>query len=230
VVDQPGLRRAERAAAGAKAAREWVDDPHFDLGYHMRHISLFAGTLGAYHRERRVRVDTLNCMVPMNLRGKDERDTLGNRVGTFTVRLPIGERAARRRLELVTAQTRAAKSDRRGAAAPLFLQGIGLLPGFAFRWIARQSLGRVNIACTNVPGDSPDPLHGQRPRRGDLPVRQRRRRHTGGDRPAVLCQRDVRRHRHRPRGDPRSTAPARPVRQGPDGDGDARRHRPVAAR
>ena len=115
-------------------------------------LAVLAGTLGAYHRERHVRVDSLNCMVPMNLRGKDERDQLGNRVGTFTVRLPLDERRARQRLQLVTAQTRAAKSDRRGAAAPVFLQAIGLLPGFAFRWIARQSLGRVNIACTNVPG------------------------------------------------------------------------------
>jgi hypothetical protein len=86
------------------------------------------------------------------LRSSDERDALGNRVGTFTVRLPLAERGARRRLDLVTLQTRAAKMDRRGAAAPVILQAIGLLPGFAIRWIARQSLGRINIACTNVPG------------------------------------------------------------------------------
>jgi hypothetical protein len=97
-------------------------------------------------------VEALNCMVPISLRGSDERDTLGNRVGTFTVRLPLAERRAARRLELIVEQTRSAKSDRRGAAMPVLLQAIGLLPSFAFRWIARQSLGRVNIACTNVPG------------------------------------------------------------------------------
>ena len=117
-------------------------------------LAVLAGTLGAYHRARHVRVEALNCMVPMNLRGTDERDVLGNRVGTFTVRLPIAERGARRRLELVTQQTRAAKSDRRGAAAPVLLEAIGLLPGFALRWIARHSLGKINIACTNVPGVS----------------------------------------------------------------------------
>lgn len=115
-------------------------------------LTVLAGALGAYHRERHVHVDALTCMVPMNLRGNDERDTFGNRVGMFTVRLPLAERRARERLDLVTQQTRAAKSDRRGAAAPLVLEAIGLLPGFAFRWIARQSLGRINIACTNVPG------------------------------------------------------------------------------
>ena len=115
-------------------------------------LTVLAGALGAYHAERGVRVARLNCMVPMNLRGKDERDALGNRVGTFVVQLPLVERQPGTRLEIVTRQTRAAKSDRRGAAAPIFLQAVALLPGFAFRWLARRSLGKFNLACTNVPG------------------------------------------------------------------------------
>jgi WS/DGAT/MGAT family acyltransferase len=115
-------------------------------------LAVLAGALGAYHRERRVYVHELHCMVPMNLRGKDDRDVLGNRVGTFIVRLPLAPGPPDTRLEIVTRQTRAAKDDRRGAAGPLLLQAIALLPGFAFRWIARRSLGKVNLACTNVPG------------------------------------------------------------------------------
>lgn len=115
-------------------------------------LAALAAALGAYHRERHVPVDALNCMVPMNLRSDDERHALGNRVGTFTVRLPLAERDPARRLRLVTAQTRAAKGDRRSGAAALFLQAVELLPGPAFRWLARQSLGKVNIACTNIPG------------------------------------------------------------------------------
>jgi WS/DGAT/MGAT family acyltransferase len=115
-------------------------------------LAALAGTLGAYHRERGVRIESLNCMVPMSLRGRDERDALGNRVGTFTVALPIGERSAGRRIELIAAQTRAAKNDRRGAAWPFLVQSLTVLPGAAVRWIARQSLGRVNVACTNIPG------------------------------------------------------------------------------
>jgi WS/DGAT/MGAT family acyltransferase len=115
-------------------------------------LTALTGALGAYHRQRHVHVETLNCMVPINLRSAGEKDALGNRVGTFTVRLPLTERDPTRRLERITAQTHAAKSDRRGAAAPLVLQGVALLPGFAMRWIARRALGRVNLACTNVPG------------------------------------------------------------------------------
>jgi WS/DGAT/MGAT family acyltransferase len=115
-------------------------------------LTVLAGALGRYHRERRVRARELHCMVPMNLRGRDERDALGNRVGVFGIVLPIAEKDPARRLERIVTQTRAAKSDRRGAAAPLFVQAATLLPGGVFRWMARRSLGRVNVACTNVPG------------------------------------------------------------------------------
>jgi len=115
-------------------------------------LTALAGALGRYHRERRVRVEALHCMVPMNLRGRDEHDLLGNRVGVFGIVLPVAEKSAARRLERIVAQTRAAKNDRRGAAAPFFVQAATLLPGSVFRWMARRSLGRVNVACTNVPG------------------------------------------------------------------------------
>jgi WS/DGAT/MGAT family acyltransferase len=115
-------------------------------------LAVLAGALGRYHRERRVRVAALHCMVPMNLRGRDERDAMGNRVGVFGILLPVAEKNVARRLEGIVAQTRAAKSDRRGAATPLFVQAATLLPGGVFRWMARRSLGRVNVACTNVPG------------------------------------------------------------------------------
>jgi WS/DGAT/MGAT family acyltransferase len=115
-------------------------------------LTALAGTLGGYHRERRVRVRALNCMVPMNLRGREEGELLGNRVGTFNIVLPVGERALRRRLELIVEQTSTAKRDQRGAATPFLLEALRLVPGGAFRWLARNSLGRVNVACTNVPG------------------------------------------------------------------------------
>jgi WS/DGAT/MGAT family acyltransferase len=115
-------------------------------------LTALAGALRAYHRERRVHADELVCMVPMNLRGREEHDTLGNRVGMFNISLPVGEPRVERRLARVVEQTRAAKSDRRGAAAPFLVEALTLLPGSALRWIARRAIGRVNVACTNVPG------------------------------------------------------------------------------
>ena len=56
------------------------------------------------------------------------------------------------RLRSVVEQTSRAKTDQRGAAMPFLTQTLPLVPGAALRWIARNSLGRVNVACTNIPG------------------------------------------------------------------------------
>jgi len=124
----------------------------FDVTLNDLVLAALAGAIGAYHRERRVHADALACMVPMNLRGRGEREALGNRVGVFRIALPVGDRDPRRRLRRIVEQTQAAKSDRRGAAAPLLVEAFAVLPAPAMRWIARRSLGRVNVACTNVPG------------------------------------------------------------------------------
>jgi diacylglycerol O-acyltransferase len=115
-------------------------------------LAALADTLGRYHRRHRARVDVLNCMVPMNLRGKDEKDVLGNRVGNFTIVLPVSERNTANRITRIVEQTRAAKADKRGASYPLLVETLTMIPGAAFRWLARQSIGRINVACTNVPG------------------------------------------------------------------------------
>lgn len=115
-------------------------------------LTALAGTIGHYHRERHAHVDELNCMVPMNLRGGGDRQTLGNRVGVFNIRLPVGERSASRRLRRIVQQTCTAKNDKRGASYPFLMDLLSFVPGAAFRWLGRQALGRVNIACTNVPG------------------------------------------------------------------------------
>jgi len=115
-------------------------------------LAALTGALREYHRERKVKVDHLNCMVPMSLRGRDEHNTLGNRVGMFNIVLPLGEKRAKRRLERIVAQTKRAKGDGRSGLFPFLVQTLTMLPGAAFRWLARQSIERVNVACTNIPG------------------------------------------------------------------------------
>lgn len=115
-------------------------------------LTVVAGAVGRYHEHRRVHVDELHCMVPMNLRTGDESDALGNRVGAFNVTLPIGERDPLARLERIRTQTRAAKSDRRGAAYPFMMRALASMPGFAYRLLAQNITGRINLICTNVPG------------------------------------------------------------------------------
>jgi WS/DGAT/MGAT family acyltransferase len=115
-------------------------------------LTVVAGAVGRYHRHRHIEVDVLQCMVPVSLRQRDERGALGNRVGAFTVALPVGDPDPLARLERIQVQTRAAKSDRRGAAYPLVTHALALLPGFAYRLLARYVTGRINLICTNVPG------------------------------------------------------------------------------
>ncbi len=150
-VEGSGLSRRLDVAEVPLARLKKIKAP---LGVSLNDVVLaaLAGALRAYHRERRVHADELVCMVPMNLRGQDERDTLGNRVGVFNVVLPVGEPKVERRLARIVEQTRAAKSDRRGAAAPFLVEALTLLPAPAFRWLGRNAIGRVNVACTNVPG------------------------------------------------------------------------------
>jgi hypothetical protein len=77
---------------------------------------------------------------------------MGNRVGMFNVLLPLGEARPEARLREIQRQTRAAKEDQRGAAAPFLVEALTALPGGAFRWLARGAIGQVNLTCTNIPG------------------------------------------------------------------------------
>jgi diacylglycerol O-acyltransferase len=124
------------------------------LGVSLNDVVLTAvsGAVGRYHVHRKVYLDELHCMVPMSLRPDDERHALGNRVGAFNVTLPVGEPDPLTRLARIQRQTGAAKSDRRGAAYPLMMRALALMPGFAYRLLAQTVTGRVNLICTNMPG------------------------------------------------------------------------------
>jgi len=117
-------------------------------------LAALAGALGGYHRKRRLRVDELNCLVPVDLRSNAERDQMGNRVGNICVALPVGETRPEIRLRKIVEQTREAKIDRRAAGYAVLAELVRVLPASGLGWIMRQSFGKVNVACTNVPGVS----------------------------------------------------------------------------
>jgi WS/DGAT/MGAT family acyltransferase len=124
------------------------------LGVTMNDVVLTAlsAALGAYHRERSMEVATLNCMVPVNLRGSAEREALGNRVGMLNVALPVGEMSLQGRLQRIHEQTSRGKRDERGRGYPLLFESLAFLPNVGLRWITRASLARINVVCTNIPG------------------------------------------------------------------------------
>ncbi|MCK6556666.1 wax ester/triacylglycerol synthase family O-acyltransferase [Candidatus Binatia bacterium] len=124
------------------------------LGITLNDLVLVAvsGAVGRYHDRRRVHVDTLNCLVPMNLRQDSERDALGNRVGMLNIPLPVGERDPMRRIEAICRRTQAAKSDRRGAALPFLVQALAMAPSAVYRLFVSAITAKLNLICTNVPG------------------------------------------------------------------------------
>jgi diacylglycerol O-acyltransferase / wax synthase len=115
-------------------------------------LTIVAGAIGRYHQQHHLRVSEVSCVVPTNLREEQTRGTLGNRVGAFHVRLPIGERDVLRRLELIRRQTAPAKATRQGATYGALLQAVAVIPSAVFRAMARVVEGRVHLICSNVAG------------------------------------------------------------------------------
>jgi len=98
----------------------------------------------------------LRIMVPVNLRGNNDRSELGNRISLVPVTIPLDIRQPRKLLAAVHKRTEFLK--RSHAAELVSLAGglIGMLPTSA-QALGGQILGQVpftpfNMVCTNVPG------------------------------------------------------------------------------
>jgi WS/DGAT/MGAT family acyltransferase len=115
-------------------------------------LTAVAGALGGYEELGRRGPRELQCMVPMSLRDRDDRHTLGNRVGGFTVGLPIRERSAAARLAHIQAQTRRAKSDGHASAFKAMMQAAAYVPPVLFRAAGQLVSGKLHLLCSNVPG------------------------------------------------------------------------------
>ncbi len=115
-------------------------------------LTIVSGAIGRYHQQHHLRVSEVACVVPTNLRQERTQGALGNRVGAFHVRLPIGERDLLRRLELIHRQTAPAKAGRQGATYGALLQAVAVIPSAVFRAMTRLVEGRVHLICSNVPG------------------------------------------------------------------------------
>lgn len=115
-------------------------------------LTAVAGALTTYERGTRGVPEALQCMVPMSLRTTEERASLGNRVGGFTVALPLRLRGIGPRLAAIAAQTTRAKSDGHGFAYHALMQAAAYVPPLLFRAAAQRTEGKVHLICTNVPG------------------------------------------------------------------------------
>lgn len=115
-----------------------------------------SGALRRFLKHRGEDVDTLDfrVMVPVNVRTRDEAGSMGNRVSTTAVQLPLDEADPRGRLERVVERTQRIKSSKQvaGMEAIEEISDWGL-SGLFLQLARFSALTRpFNLVVTNIPG------------------------------------------------------------------------------
>jgi diacylglycerol O-acyltransferase / wax synthase len=117
-------------------------------------LATCAGALRTLLERRGEQLDRpLRAMVPVNLRGEDH-DSLGNKVSSLFVELPIGEPDPRRRYDATRTAAGELKSGSAALGASTIIDVSGVLPPVAHGSIAEMlySTRLCNLTITNVPG------------------------------------------------------------------------------
>jgi WS/DGAT/MGAT family acyltransferase len=96
----------------------------------------------------------LRAMVPVNIRQSSERLTLGNRVSSLFVELPVATENARERHRRIVAATERLKSSSAATGAEAMIDLAGLAPPVLHAALARSLYATrlFNVTITNVPG------------------------------------------------------------------------------
>lgn len=119
---------------------------------------VLATTTGAVRRFLQYRgepvSDPFRVVVPVSVRGRDERGQTGNRVSAWIVDLPVDESSARRRHAHIVKNTRSLKDDESALAGQLLTDAAELTTGRILRLGARfiNQSHLYNMIVTNVPG------------------------------------------------------------------------------
>jgi WS/DGAT/MGAT family acyltransferase len=119
-------------------------------------LATVAGALARFLTLRRVPLEGLRIRanVPVSLRPRDERGTLGNRIALFMAELPVAERDPVRRLERVR-DTMARLKDSKQAVGAEVLAAVSEWTSATLLSLAVRASARgrpYNLVVTNVPG------------------------------------------------------------------------------
>jgi WS/DGAT/MGAT family acyltransferase len=119
-------------------------------------LAVVAGTIRRFLRGRGLQVEDLDfrSMVPVSVRGREERGRLGNRVSFLFAQLPLDERDPRERLRRVIETTHKLKDSKEVQGTEIVEQISDWTTTSLFVQFARlaaQSLS-YNMVVTNVPG------------------------------------------------------------------------------
>jgi len=119
-------------------------------------LATVAGALYRFLRSRHepTRNRVLRAMVPVSVRTKDQRSSMGNRVSSIFVDLPVGPMGAKKRLALIRERTKFLKESNYAVGAE-FLMNIGTWAPPTIHAMAARAAARtrvINLVVSNVPG------------------------------------------------------------------------------
>jgi WS/DGAT/MGAT family acyltransferase len=103
------------------------------------------------HRVDPTRID-FRVSAPVSVRRDAERGTMGNRVSSWIVRLPIEHEDPREQIEAVSLSTRALKDSQQALGVDMIMKAAEWAPSGLMALGAQASSGPINSIVTNVPG------------------------------------------------------------------------------
>jgi len=118
-------------------------------------LTTVAGAVGRFLARRRVALEgEFRTVVPVSVRGADERGQPGNRVSVWLTALPVHERDAQARLEAVCAMTEQLKDNKEAMGAEIVTQAAEWTTANVINLATHfiNSARRFNLIVTNVPG------------------------------------------------------------------------------
>lgn len=135
-----------------------VKDVKNQLGGSLNDVVLtsVAGAVRRFLARRRVNVSalTFRVMIPVSVRSRTERGTLGNKVAAWMAELPIGESDPLRRYAMIRETTGRLKNSKQAMGAEVLTQVTEWTPSTLLALGARLAHRGLpfNLVVTNVPG------------------------------------------------------------------------------
>jgi diacylglycerol O-acyltransferase len=123
-------------------------------------LAACAGGVREFLRERGERGMRLKTMVPVNVRGSESADALGNRISFMFVDLPCDEPDAARRVRDIHMATSEQKRNREPEGADDVMRSLGFAPAPVQRLASKlvASPRAFNLTVSNIPGPR-EPLY-----------------------------------------------------------------------
>lgn len=115
-------------------------------------VTIVSGALHRYMHKRDALIKQVRTAIPVNLRKKSKGQTLGNKFGLVFLTLPIGEKSAAQRLEIIRQSMKKLKNSTDALMSKSLLSIIGYLPVLLEHRLINMFARKVSSIMSNVPG------------------------------------------------------------------------------